>query len=75
MTKEQYGDQLDALHYDYSHLANLVAALQVVAVDIVHLSPGDPIGKDRRDAIIGIGDAMGRIVEGVDKRLSGESAA
>lgn len=38
--------------------SNLVAALQIVAYDVCQLSPEDAIGKERRDAIVGLGDAL-----------------
>jgi len=44
-------------------LANLVGALKVVAEEFKGMGNDDPIGRDRRDAVIGLAEAMAAVVD------------
>jgi len=51
-------------------MENLVGALKVMAEDFKELGNDDPIGRDRRDAVIGLAEAMAAVIDGGPVKLA-----
>ena len=62
MAEEKLREQNNHVDHTLAQISNLVAALQLVVWDIGQLQPDQPIGKERRDAVVGIGDALEYLV-------------
>lgn len=62
MTHAELMNEHEAVNQKLTHVTNLVAALQIVAWDVAQLQGKEPISNDRRDAIVGLSDALGKVL-------------
>ena len=63
MAERDWKEEHDELEHTLAQATNLVAALQIVAGEVASLTPDQPIGKERRDAIVGLSDALENLVQ------------
>ncbi|GGO55177.1 hypothetical protein SAMN05444398_103265 [Roseovarius pacificus] len=62
MTERNWMEEHGKLEDKLSDVANLVAALQIVSFEIAGATPDRPISMEQRSAVIGISDALERLV-------------
>ncbi|MBY6163258.1 hypothetical protein KUV73_20410 [Mameliella alba] len=58
----RFPDKLDDAHGVINEAANLTDALQILLWDIVNMSEGEPIRRRQRDALVGLGNALERVL-------------
>ena len=56
-------EELNDAHEQLGDAHNLICALQMVLLDVTQMQPHDPIGLERRDALVGIGNALENAVK------------
>lgn len=62
MTERNWMEEHGKLEDKLSDVANLVAALQVVTFELAGFMPDSEVVREQRDAVIGIGDALAKLV-------------